>query len=141
MDLTGTVVDLSGRILSLENNKVFVNQQLLQRPGLSEFSQYQSLWNRRLDQLSSSADQMLANIRTLQQLYVNLNMTVTSIYSGLTGLSATVTLLNNNVTGSVYEISGMVNSIYSGFIHLTTGFTGLVQNFTQHTGSVTHPYL
>ena len=98
MDLTGTLIEISGRVVSLENNKVYVTQQLLQRPGLSEFSQYQAIFNRQLDEVTRSLNQISANVRTLQQLYVNLNMSVVALNTGLTGLAS-------NFTGHTGSIS------------------------------------
>jgi hypothetical protein len=85
MDLTGTVTNLSGRINSLESQSTYINQQLLQRPGLKEFSEYQVIWNRQLTDLSSIVSKIDAQVKTLQQLYVNLNMSVTSNYATFTG--------------------------------------------------------
>ena len=85
MDLTGTVTNLSGRINSLETQSSYINQQLLQRPGLKEFSDYQVIWNRQLSDLSTIVTRIDSQIKILQQLYVNLNMTVTSNYATFTG--------------------------------------------------------
>lgn len=85
MDLTGTVTNLSGRINSLETQNSYINQQLLQRPGLKEFSDYQVIWNRQLSDLSTIVTRIDSQIKILQQLYVNLNMTVTSNYATFTG--------------------------------------------------------
>ena len=85
MDLTGTVTNLSGRINSLETQNSYINQQLLQRPGLKEFSDYQVIWNRQLSDLSTIVTRIDSQIKILQQLYVNLNMAVTSNYATFTG--------------------------------------------------------
>jgi uncharacterized protein YukE len=85
MDLTGTVTNLSGRVNSLENQNSYVTQQLLQRPGLKEFSEYQVVWNRQLNDLSTIVTRIDSQIKVLQQLYINLNMTVTSNYATFTG--------------------------------------------------------
>ena len=85
MDLTGTLQNLTGRVDSLENQYSFINQQLLQRPGLKEFSDFQGIWNRQLSDLATSNARLEAQVRTLQQLYVNLNMTVAGNYATFTG--------------------------------------------------------
>lgn len=83
--ITGLILALSGRLNSLETQKTYINQQLLQRPDLKNFSEFQSIWNRQLTELSTSVDKLTANVKTLQQLYVNLNMNVSSNYSAFTG--------------------------------------------------------
>lgn len=85
MDVTGTITNLSGRINALEGQSTYVNQQLLQRPGLKEFTEFQVVWNRQLTELSNLASKLDSQVKTLQQLYVNLNMTVTSNYATFTG--------------------------------------------------------
>jgi hypothetical protein len=85
MDTTGTLLNLSGRINALEGQSTYVNQQLLQRPGLKEFTEFQTIWNRQLTELATLASRIDSQVKTLQQLYVNLNMTVTSNYATFTG--------------------------------------------------------
>jgi uncharacterized protein YukE len=85
MDLTGTVTNLSGRVNNLETQSTYVNQQLLQRPGLKEFSDYQVVWNSQLSNVSTVINKLDAQLKTLQQLFVNLNMTVSNNYATFTG--------------------------------------------------------
>lgn len=90
MDATGILLNLSGRINALESQKTYINQQLLQRPDLKNFSDFQNVWNRQLTELSTSVDKLTAGLKTLQQLYINLNMNVSanySIFTGHTGLT------------------------------------------------------
>lgn len=83
--ITGLILALSGRLDLLETQKTFINQQLLQRPDLKNFSEFQNVWNRQLTDLSKSVDKLTAGLKTLQQLYINLNMNVNTNYSTFTG--------------------------------------------------------
>lgn len=85
MDLTGTLQNLTGRVDSLESQYSFLVQQLLQRPGLKEFSDFQVIWNRQLSDLATLTSKLDAQFKTLQQLYINLNMTVAGNYATFTG--------------------------------------------------------
>ena len=91
-DITGIVRNLTGRMDSIEAQSTYVNQQLLQRPGLQEFSNFQVVWNSELNTLSTLCTKIDNQIKTLQQLFVNLNMTVSSnfatfkAHTGLAGL-------------------------------------------------------
>ncbi len=94
MDVTGLLLEYSGRLNSLESQSTFVNQQLLQRPALTEFSQFQNIWNRQITELSNLVTITQNNIKVLQQLYVNLNMLVASNYAVFTGHTGNFTLHN-----------------------------------------------
>ena len=93
-DFTGLLLNVSGRVQSLENHYTYIQQQLLQRPSMSEFSQYQNIWNRQLTEIADSLALQIANIRILQQLYVNLNMTVSDNFATFTGHSGNGSLHN-----------------------------------------------
>jgi uncharacterized protein YukE len=85
MDVTGVIVNLSGRINTLESYHTYVAQQLLQRPDLRNFADFQVIWNRQITEVANIADDLEKRVKSLQQLYVNLNMSVSSNFATFTG--------------------------------------------------------
>ena len=92
MDVTGLLLNHSGRLESLENRDTYINQQLLQRPDIAAFTQFQNIWNRQITDLSNLVTTINNSVRTLQQLYVNLNQVVSSNFSTFTGHTGNVSL-------------------------------------------------
>jgi hypothetical protein len=91
MDLTGMLLQISGRVVALETSTTDNNQQLLLRPSNSEFSRFQMTWNRQFSDLTTLANDLNAKVKTLQQLYVGLNQLVNqhfSLFTGHTGVPA-----------------------------------------------------
>lgn len=85
MDVTGVLLNLSGRINNLESYHTYISQQLLQRPDLRNFHDFQVIWNSQMQQVSDLADELDKRVKSLQQLYVNLNLTVSNNFATFTG--------------------------------------------------------
>lgn len=84
-ELSGFVATLSGRVNTLNSSLTYLNQNLLTRPDLAAFEQFQVIWNQQFDQLSASITNMQAQLQSLQTLYVNLYRSVVDNYSTFTG--------------------------------------------------------
>lgn len=90
-DLSGYVTFLSGKVDVLETNYTYVLQQLLQTTDLTDFSQYRVTWNTQQQQAAAAISRLQGQVSVLQNLLVNLNITLTDRYNEFnthTGLPA-----------------------------------------------------
>lgn len=86
------MTDLSGRVDALENQLAYFTQDLLQKIDLVTSSQNSILWNQQYTEIADTLTQVQTSLKTLQSLYLNLNLTVSrnlSLFTGHTGLPAT----------------------------------------------------
>lgn len=70
------MTDLSGRVDTLELWVTQLAQDILQRPDLQDNQTFQTQWNTQLNQISDALTSAQNMLRTLQALYINLNIVV-----------------------------------------------------------------
>jgi len=79
------MTDLSGRVQTLESSFTFLNQQLLRKPELEDIRAYSITWNSQFSQLNTTVTQMRAQLNTIQNLLINLNITMSDHWASFTG--------------------------------------------------------
>lgn len=107
------MTDLSGRVDALENTYSYINQQLLQRPDLVAFSQFQTIWNQQIDTIESTIYTMKTQLQNLQGMYVNMsigdsnNLTAFRAHTGNVDIHDPRGLSIQRVTGGIsYVLTG-----------------------------------
>lgn len=101
-----TLEQLSGRLDSVETAILHLQQNILQRPDLAAFSNFQIIWNQSHDTISDNIETLISRVQALYSLYTNLNITVSNNqalftgHSGQTGIHFLETLDVVNLTGN-----------------------------------------
>ena len=80
-----TLSSLSGRVDNVESSLTALNQDILTRPDLVAFEQFQTVWNQQFDQMNTLITNMQSQLRNLQSQYINLYQTVVNNYATFTG--------------------------------------------------------
>lgn len=105
-ELSGLVSGLSGRVSFIETTYSYINQQLLQRPDLTDFSMFQMVWNSQFSQLSDSVSSLQSQMSSVQNTLVNLAISVSNNFSFFTGH-----------TGEFFDLTGFLSGTNSGIGH------------------------
>lgn len=84
-ELSGFVSGLSGTVDTLLNNYSYINQQLLQRPDLDNFSSFRVIWNSQLQSIADNVSRLQNSVAVIQNLLINLAISVDTKYSEFTG--------------------------------------------------------
>ena len=118
VDLSGYISGVSGRTDTLETQMTYVNQDLLQRPDLTAFQAFQSIWNSQIDTVNNEMGTLKGQLKTLQSLYVNLNITVSNNLGVLTGHSGLMYARHTGLSGYLFDIlTGHTGTLTGAGVH------------------------
>lgn len=107
--------ELSGRIDTLDQTALFLQQSILQRPDITAYSSIQGIWNQSFNSLNTNLNTLIQKISSLYSLYTNLNISVASNYavftghSGQSGIHFTEPWDIVSITGLTYSASSTDN--------------------------------
>jgi phage-related protein len=122
------MVDLSGRVSSLETNVLFLTQDLLRKISIDSLSSYSTTWNQQFDVLEDKYVNIYNDLQELQNLYSNL-------YLGISGVNGSSSIVESFETISKnlkqYNSSYTYDGSYLSSIQYTiTGSYYVRKNFT-----------
>ncbi len=112
-----TLSELSGRVNSIDTAIIYLQQDLLQRPDITAFSNFQVIWNQSFDSILANINTLISRVSSLYSLYTNLNITVSNNLGYLTGhtgqsnIHFLETWDTTSITGASYTIAQTDNLI------------------------------
>lgn len=120
--------DLSGRVDSLENQVIYLVQDLLQKPDLNTYSQLQTIWNQQFDTVNDNLYTLTAQLRELQALYINIVLSGLLVNNGggtdgagsSSGLSETFESISQNIAQYPYDLYYDTGNILTGIRYNVT---------------------
>lgn len=125
------MTDLSGRVTTLENQMVMVNQDILLRPDLTTYDTLSLGINNQLSTISNVVNDLQLTVRTLQSMYITLAQLNNSRYASFVALSGDFISVQANMTGytgipGATGITGAISTLYRRLTGVLTGsaFTG-----------------
>ena len=90
-DLSGYISGHSGRIDTLENKLLQINQDILARPDIAAFEAYQGIYNQQIDTFKTTLSKVDGLTKTLTNLYTSLTSdhnSLKALFTGHTGMHA-----------------------------------------------------
>lgn len=115
--------ELSGRIDTLDQTALFLQQSILQRPDITAYSSIQGIWNQSFNSLNTNLNTLIQKISSLYSLYTNLNISVASNYavftghSGQSGIHFTEPWDTRSITGTSYTATATDNALVTNAIN------------------------
>lgn len=117
MTLSGDVLVLQGLVNDIQDAIVYLNQQLLLRPDLPAFSQFNTTWNQQYSLLADSITNLNQDIETVNFTIANLLLDIDRIVY-VTGLSG------------LFVLTGFLEAVEAGRPTVTETFETLSKNLS-----------